>query len=70
MFEKAYTDDETIAMLEESTPEESSKLVSTYKAGNVDEMYDFTTDKKYTSEKTKRLFLTKEIRIGLKLCLN
>ncbi|WP_343695978.1 TraB/GumN family protein [Flavobacterium sp.] len=57
MFEKAYTDDETIAMLEESTPEESSKLVSTYKAGNVDEMYDFTTDKKYTSEKTKKIIL-------------
>lgn len=57
MFEKAYTDDETIAMLEESTPEESSKLVSTYKAENVDEMYDFTTDKKYTSEKTKKIIL-------------
>ncbi|KRB59352.1 TraB/GumN family protein [Flavobacterium sp. Root186] len=57
MFEKAYSNDEMIAMLEESTPEESTKLVSAYKTENIDLMYDFTTDKKYTSDKTKKIIL-------------
>lgn len=57
ILENAYTNDEMIAMLELSTSEESAKLVSAYKAENVDLMYDFTTDKKYTSDKTKKIIL-------------
>lgn len=57
MFDKAYSNDEMIEMLEESTPEESTKLVSMYKTENIDLLYDFTTDKKYTSDKTKKIIL-------------
>jgi uncharacterized protein YbaP (TraB family) len=57
MFDKAYSNDEMITMLEESTPEESAKLVSAYKTENIDLLYDFTTDKKYTSDKTKKIIL-------------
>ncbi|MDR6764157.1 uncharacterized protein YbaP (TraB family) [Flavobacterium sp. 2755] len=41
MFDKAYSTDEMISMLEESTPEESAKLVSAYKTENIDLMFDF-----------------------------
>lgn len=57
VFDKAYSNDEMIEMLEESTPEESTKLVSMYKTENIDLLYDFTTDKKYTSDKTKKIIL-------------
>lgn len=57
ILENAYSNEEMIAMLEESTPEESAKLVSTYKQENIDLLYDFTTDKKFTSEKTKKIIL-------------
>ncbi|MCP2026209.1 uncharacterized protein YbaP (TraB family) [Flavobacterium sp. HSC-32F16] len=57
ILENAYTNDEIIAMLEESAPEETTKLVSTYKTENIDSLYNITTDEKFTSEKTKKIIL-------------
>lgn len=57
ILENAYTNDEMITMLGESTPEETTKLISAYKTENVDLLYDNTTDEKFTSEKTKKIIL-------------
>lgn len=57
ILENAYTNDEMIAMLEESTSDETSKLVSTYKTENIDSLYAVTTDEKFTSQKTKKIIL-------------
>lgn len=57
ILENAYTNDEMIAMLEESTSDETSKLVSTYKTENIDSLYEVTTDEKFTSQKTKKIIL-------------
>lgn len=56
-LENAYSDDEMIALLEESTDEETDKLVAAYKAENVEILYDITTDKKVTSDKTRKIIL-------------
>lgn len=61
ILENAYTDDEMIEMLEESTSEETSKLVSIYKTENIDSLYAITTDEKLRVTKQKRLFWMKEI---------
>lgn len=57
ILENAYSNDEMIAMLDESTPDETAKLVAAYKTENIDLLYDSTTDKKFTSEKTKKIIL-------------
>lgn len=57
ILENAYSNDEMIAMLDESTLEETDKLVSNYKAENISSLYDLTTDVKYTSEKTRKIIL-------------
>ncbi|QSW87045.1 TraB/GumN family protein [Flavobacterium endoglycinae] len=57
ILEGAYTNDEMINMLDESTLEETDKLVSEYKSENVKGMYDVATDIKYTSNKTKKIIL-------------
>ena len=57
ILENAYTNDEIIAMLDESVPEETTKLVSTYKAENIESLYNITTDERFTSKKTKKIIL-------------
>lgn len=57
ILENAYTNDEIIAMLDESVPEETAKLVSTYKAENIESLYDITTYERFTSKKTKKIIL-------------
>jgi len=57
ILENAYTNDEILKLLEESTSEESEELVTAYKNENVDSMYALTTDEKFTSEKTKKQIL-------------
>lgn len=57
ILENAYTNNEMIAMFEESTSDETSKLVSTYKTENIDSLYAVTTDEKFTSQKTKKIIL-------------
>lgn len=57
ILENAYTNDEIIAMLDESVPEETAKLVSTYKDENIESLYDITTDERFTSKKTKKIIL-------------
>ncbi|WP_343615184.1 TraB/GumN family protein [Flavobacterium sp.] len=57
ILEGAYTNDEMINMLDESTLEETDKLVSEYKSENIEGMYDVATDEKYTSPKTKKIIL-------------
>ncbi|UWY29092.1 TraB/GumN family protein [Flavobacterium sp. TR2] len=54
ILEKAYTNDEMLGLLEESTPEEAVQLVDAYKSENIEAMYAFSTDKRFTSEKTKK----------------
>lgn len=57
ILEGAYTNDEMINMLEESSQDETSKLVTEYKKENIDALYDIITDKKVTSEKTRKQIL-------------
>ncbi len=57
ILENAYTNDEIIAMLDESVPEETTKLVSNYKAENIESLYNITTDERFTSKKTKKIIL-------------
>ncbi|KQX11480.1 TraB/GumN family protein [Flavobacterium sp. Root420] len=57
MFENAYSNDEMISMLAESTPEETAKLVAAYKSENIGGLYAISTDEKFTSEKTKKIIL-------------
>ena len=57
ILENAYSNDEMIDLLNESTPEETTKLVSLYKGENVDAAYVLATDLKFTSEKTKKAIL-------------
>ncbi|WP_427875547.1 TraB/GumN family protein [Flavobacterium sp. MMS24-S5] len=57
ILENAYSTDEMLALLEESTPEETIELVDTYKKENIEAMYAFSTDKRFTSEKTKKQIL-------------
>lgn len=57
MLENAYSNDEILKLLEESTAEESEQLVTAYKDENIDSMYALTTDEKFTSEKTKKQIL-------------
>ncbi|MFD1601439.1 TraB/GumN family protein [Flavobacterium artemisiae] len=57
ILEGAYSNEEMLTMLEESSKEETSKLVSEYKKENIEAVYDIITDKKVTSEKTKKEIL-------------
>ncbi|WP_276379570.1 TraB/GumN family protein [Flavobacterium sp. H4147] len=57
ILEGAYTNDEMINMLDESTLEETDKLVSEYKSENIEGMYDVAADEKYTSAKIKKIIL-------------
>lgn len=57
ILENAYSNDEILKLLEESTAEESEQLVTAYKNENIDSMYALTTDEKFTSEKTKKQIL-------------
>ncbi len=57
ILESAYTNDEMIEMLGESTEGETAKLVATYKSENVQGLYDITTDKKFTSDSTRKIIL-------------
>ncbi|KAF2514532.1 TraB/GumN family protein [Flavobacterium foetidum] len=57
MFEGAYTNDEMITLLQESNGEEAIKLIAEYKVENLNGLYDIVTDKKVTSEKTKKQIL-------------
>ena len=66
-FGKGYSDTEMIAMLEESSPEETAKLVSKYKEENIMAMYDIITDKRFTSEQTKKAILDNRNENWLKI---
>jgi len=66
-FRKGYSDTEMITMLEESSPEETAKLVSKYKEENIMAMYDITTDKRFTSEQTKKAILDNRNENWLKI---
>lgn len=57
ILEKAYSNDEMLTLLEESTPDETMELVGEYKNENIESMYAFSTDKRFTSEKTKKQIL-------------
>ena len=57
ILENAYSNDEMINLLNESTPEETAELVAMYKAENVDGAFALATDLKFTSEKTKKSIL-------------
>ncbi|KAF2335526.1 TraB/GumN family protein [Flavobacterium daemonense] len=57
IFENAYTNDEMITLLSDSDQDETTKLVTEYKAENIESLYDIITDKKVTSEKTKKMIL-------------
>ncbi|MBL0736415.1 TraB/GumN family protein [Flavobacterium sp. GN10] len=57
ILENAYSNDEKLTLLEESTPEETVELVDAYKSENIEAMYAFSTDKRFTSEKTKKQIL-------------
>ncbi|WP_338841762.1 TraB/GumN family protein [Flavobacterium ginsenosidimutans] len=57
IFENAYSNDEMLALLEESTPDETVELVDAYKNENIEAMYAVSTDKRFTSEKTKKQIL-------------
>lgn len=53
----AYTNDEMIKMLGESNQNETAKLVAAYKSENIDDLYNNVTDKRFTSEKTRKMIL-------------
>lgn len=53
----AYTDKEMIKLMDESTKDETTELVSTYKTENVDELYAIITDEKVMSQNTKKVIL-------------
>ena len=59
ILENAYSNDEMINLLNESTPEETSELVKMYKTENLDGAYALATDLKFTSERTKDEVLDK-----------
>lgn len=56
-FENAYPDSEMINMLEESNPEETTKLVENYKNENLETLYKITTDEKVMALKAKKYML-------------
>ena len=56
-FGNAYSDTEMIAMFEESSKEETAKLVSKYKEEDINALFEITTDKRYTSEKIQKSIL-------------
>ena len=57
ILENAYSNDEILKLLEESTTEETDELVADYKTENINAMYALSTDLKFTSEKTKKQIL-------------
>lgn len=57
ILEGAYSNEEMLKLFEESSADETSVLVSEYKKENIDALYAIITDKKVTSEKTKKEIL-------------
>lgn len=57
ILENAYTNEEMLKLLEESTSEETTQLVSEYKKENIGAIYKYSTDSRFTSEKTKKQIL-------------
>lgn len=57
ILENAYSNDEILKLLDESTTKETTDLVDAYKAENIEAMYALSTDLKVTSEKTKKQIL-------------
>ncbi|HEU4497302.1 MAG TPA: TraB/GumN family protein, partial [Flavobacterium sp.] len=66
-LENAYTATELIAMLEESSKEETAKLVSKYKEENILALHEITTDKRFMSEKTRKSILDNRNKNWLKI---
>lgn len=56
-FENAYSDVEMIAMLEETSADETTKLVANYKNEDVESLYKLTTDEKIMNLKAKKYML-------------
>lgn len=57
ILENAYSNDEMLRLLEESTPEETTELLKQYKNENISALFAATTDERFTSEKTKKQIL-------------
>lgn len=57
ILENAYSNDEMIKTLQESNQEETAKLVAVYKAENLESLYNYTTDEKFSSDKTRKIIL-------------
>ena len=57
ILENAYSNDEMLKLLEESTPEETTELLKQYKNENISALFAATTDERFTSEKTKKQIL-------------
>jgi len=57
ILENAYSNSEMIDMLEDSTQDDTNKLVASYKAENLEEVYAGATDEKVTTEKAKKVIL-------------
>lgn len=58
-LKNAYTNEEMIAMLEESTSAEMTKFISLYKEENIDVLFELTADQKLMSAKTQEFMLDK-----------
>jgi hypothetical protein len=56
-FENAYTDSEIIDMLEETSTNETTKLIASYKSENLEALYQITTDEKIMTPKAKKYML-------------
>ncbi|KLT69484.1 TraB/GumN family protein [Flavobacterium sp. ABG] len=56
-FENAYSDVEMIAMLEETSADETTKLVANYKNEDMESLYKLTTDEKIMNLKAKKYML-------------
>ncbi|SHL76614.1 TraB/GumN family protein [Flavobacterium chilense] len=57
ILENAYSNNEMIGLLSESSSQETARLVSAYKAENIDSLLNIITDDKFTSQKTKAIIL-------------
>lgn len=66
ILENAYSNDEMLQLLEESTPEETTELLTQYKKENIEGLYAATTDIRFTSEKTKKQILDNRNQIWVK----
>lgn len=57
ILENAYSNEEMLNLLEKSTLEETSQLVKEYKKENIESIYTYSTDTRFTSESTKKQIL-------------